>query len=138
MMPRRNDIFPGSHSARRSRPAKNSSHVASIRIGAPHIKTDFATTRATLALTASTRPTSSFALTAIRRRSDGPTSRKSKLEVAAWYEATTLAEEKAIARRLNKAALDNAIYAPLGHHVGHHAWRKNVAGIVPGPAFFWG
>ena len=60
-------------------------------------------------------------------------------EVAAWYDATTLAEEKAIARRLNKAALDNAIYAPLGHYQAHYAWRKNVAGIVPGPApFFWG
>ncbi len=32
----------GGHSARRSRPANNSSHVASIRIGAPHIKSDFA------------------------------------------------------------------------------------------------
>jgi peptide/nickel transport system substrate-binding protein len=60
-------------------------------------------------------------------------------EVAAWYHATTLAEEKAIVRRLNKAALDNAIYAPLGHHKVRHAWRKNVAGVVPGPApFFWG
>ena len=35
-------------------------------------------------------------------------------EVAAWYRASTLDEEKAIARRLNKAALDNALYAPLG------------------------
>jgi hypothetical protein len=35
-------------------------------------------------------------------------------EIAAWYEAKTIDEEKTIARRLNKAALDNAIYAPSG------------------------
>jgi len=60
-------------------------------------------------------------------------------EVAAWYEATTLDEEKTIARRLNKAAFDNAIYAPLGAYLQHHAWRSNVTGIAQGPLpFFWG
>jgi peptide/nickel transport system substrate-binding protein len=60
-------------------------------------------------------------------------------EIAAWYEAKSLDEEKAIARRLNKAAFDHAIYAPIGWYLGRHAWRKNVTGIVTGPArFFWG
>jgi peptide/nickel transport system substrate-binding protein len=60
-------------------------------------------------------------------------------EVAAWYEAKSLDEEKAIARRLNKAALDHVLYAPTGWYLRHQAWRKNVSGIVPGPApFFWG
>ena len=60
-------------------------------------------------------------------------------EVAAWYDAKTLDEEKAIVRRLNKAALDNAIYAPLGLFLQHHAWRKNVSGIVQAPLpLFWG
>jgi peptide/nickel transport system substrate-binding protein len=60
-------------------------------------------------------------------------------EVAAWYEAKSLDEEKAIARRLNKAALDHVVRAPLGWFLEHQAWRKNVSGIVPGPArFFWG
>src|SRR5262249_10567860 len=60
-------------------------------------------------------------------------------EVAAWYDAKTLDEEKAIVRRLNKAALDNAIYAPLGLFLLHHAWRKNVSGIVQAPLpLFWG
>jgi peptide/nickel transport system substrate-binding protein len=60
-------------------------------------------------------------------------------EVAAWYEAKSLDEEKAIARRLNKAAFDHAVYAPTGWFLRHQAWRKNVSGIVPGPArFFWG
>ena len=46
---------------------------------------------------------------------------------------------KAAARRLNKAALDQVIYAPLGFFVMHQAWRRNVTGIVKGPLpFFWG
>ena len=46
---------------------------------------------------------------------------------------------KAIARRLNKAALDQVIHAPLGFYLNHQAWRKNVTGIVKGPLpFFWG
>jgi len=36
--------------------------------------------------------------------------------------------------RLNKAALDHAIYAPLGTYLRYYAWRRNVSGIVPGPA----
>jgi peptide/nickel transport system substrate-binding protein len=59
-------------------------------------------------------------------------------EIAAWYEAKSLEGEKAIARRLNKAALDNAIYAPLGFFLRHQAWRKNVTGLAQGPLpFFW-
>src|SRR5262249_40602109 len=54
-----------------------------------------------------------------------------KAEVAAWYEATTLDEEKAIARRLNKAALENAI-SPLGAFLQYHGWRSNVTGVVTG------
>jgi peptide/nickel transport system substrate-binding protein len=60
-------------------------------------------------------------------------------EIAAWYDAKSFDEEKAIARRLNKAALDHAIYAPLGSYLRYHAWRKNVTGISQGPMpFFWG
>jgi peptide/nickel transport system substrate-binding protein len=60
-------------------------------------------------------------------------------EVSAWYAAATPDEEAAAARRLNKAALDDVVYAPLGLYLQHQAWRKNVTGIVPGPLpFFWG
>ncbi len=60
-------------------------------------------------------------------------------EVAAWFEAKTLDEERAVARRLNKAALDHVVYAPLGFYLRHYAWRKNVTGVSQGPApFFWG
>jgi peptide/nickel transport system substrate-binding protein len=60
-------------------------------------------------------------------------------EIAAWYDAKSFEEEKAIARRLNKAALDNVVYAPLGFYLRYHAWRQNVTGISQGPMpFFWG
>jgi len=60
-------------------------------------------------------------------------------EVAAWFDAKTLDEEKIIMRRLNKTALDHVVYLPLGQFLQHQAWRKNVTGIVKGPLpFFWG
>jgi peptide/nickel transport system substrate-binding protein len=61
-------------------------------------------------------------------------------EVAAWYGAKTLDEEKAAVRRLNKAALDNVIFAPLGVYTRHFAWRKTVSGVAQGPPLplFWG
>jgi peptide/nickel transport system substrate-binding protein len=60
-------------------------------------------------------------------------------EVAAWFDAKSLDEEKTIARRLNKVALDNAVYAPLGWYLNYQAWRKSVTGVQPGPLpFFWG
>src|SRR5215468_3220826 len=60
-------------------------------------------------------------------------------EIAAWYDATSLDEEKTIARRLNRLAIDHVPYAPLGVMLQHHAWRKNVSGIVPAPLpLFWG
>jgi peptide/nickel transport system substrate-binding protein len=53
-------------------------------------------------------------------------------------DAKNLDEEKAAIRRLNKAVLDNVIYAPTGFFLGYQAWRKNVSGIVKGPLpFFW-
>src|SRR6266404_6329106 len=60
-------------------------------------------------------------------------------QVAAWYEAKTLEEEKAVIRRLNKAALEAVVYAPTGFFLTYQAWRKNVSGVVKGPLpFFWG
>jgi peptide/nickel transport system substrate-binding protein len=57
-------------------------------------------------------------------------------EVAAWYDARSLDEEKAVARRLNRAAVDHVVYAPLGFYLRHQAWRKNVSGVGPGPLPF--
>jgi peptide/nickel transport system substrate-binding protein len=60
-------------------------------------------------------------------------------QVTAWYDAKTLDEEKAAVRRLNKAALDNVVYAPTGFFLMYQAWRRNVSGVVKGPLpFFWG
>jgi hypothetical protein len=43
-----------------------------------------------------------------------PNSPPVEAEVAALFDATTLDGEKIVARRLNKAALDHVVYAPLG------------------------
>jgi peptide/nickel transport system substrate-binding protein len=68
-----------------------------------------------------------------------PDSPQVEAEIAAWFDAETLDEEKTVARRLNKAALDHVVYAPLGFFLQYQAWRKNVTGIVQGPLpFFWG
>jgi peptide/nickel transport system substrate-binding protein len=68
-----------------------------------------------------------------------PNSPAVEAEAAAWFSATTLDEEKAAARRLNKAALDHVIYAPLGWYLRHYAWRKTLTGVTQGPMpFFWG
>jgi peptide/nickel transport system substrate-binding protein len=40
---------------------------------------------------------------------------------------------------LNRAAFDNAIYAPLGLYLQQQAWRTNLTGVTQGPLpFFWG
>jgi peptide/nickel transport system substrate-binding protein len=68
-----------------------------------------------------------------------PSNREVEAQVSAWFDATTFDDEKAAVRRMNKAALDHVVYAPLGFFLLHQAWRKNVTGIVPGPLpFFWG
>jgi peptide/nickel transport system substrate-binding protein len=59
-------------------------------------------------------------------------------ELAAWYEANSFNEEMAAARRLNKAAMDHVLYAPLGMYLRYHAWRKNVTGVAQAPLpLFW-
>jgi peptide/nickel transport system substrate-binding protein len=71
--------------------------------------------------------------------SDLLTWRSAKCPVLASIREPAVDEEKAIARRLNKAALDHVVYAPLGFFLTHQAWRRNVTGIVKGPLpFFWG
>jgi len=82
--------------------------------------------------------------TAIRANGDKawfgwPTSEKVEAEIAAWYEATSFAEEKTAIARLNRAACEDVIYGPTGFFLTHQAWRSNVTGIVKGPLpFFWG
>jgi peptide/nickel transport system substrate-binding protein len=67
-----------------------------------------------------------------------PDSPEVETEIAGWFDAKSLDEEKAAINRLNKAALDFVVYAPTGFFLGYQAWRKNVTGITKGPLpFFW-
>jgi peptide/nickel transport system substrate-binding protein len=60
-------------------------------------------------------------------------------EIAAWFDATALEQEKAVVRRLNKAAIDYVVYAPLGWYLRYFAWRHSLRGVTQGPLpFFWG
>jgi peptide/nickel transport system substrate-binding protein len=60
-------------------------------------------------------------------------------EIAAWYDAGSLDEEKRIARRLNKAAFEHVVYAPLGVFMRQFAWRRSLADVGRGPVPFpWG
>jgi hypothetical protein len=80
------------------------------------------------------------AQTQIRANSEGaffgwPNSQQVEAEVAAWFEANTFEAEKAAVRRLNKAAFDHVVYAPLGFFLGYQAWRKkrlwDCEGTIP-------
>src|SRR5215471_11574722 len=89
----------------------------------------------------SVNPASNFQL---RANGDGawfgwPKSEAVEAEVANWFGAKNLAEEKAAVRRLNKAAFDYVVYAPTGFFLTYQAWRKNLSGIAAGPVpSFWG
>jgi len=56
--------------------------------------------------------------------SAGPNVPSVETEVDAWFARRNLDEEKAAIKRLNKAALDNVVYAPTGFFLGYQAWRK--------------
>jgi peptide/nickel transport system substrate-binding protein len=59
--------------------------------------------------------------------------------IAEWYDAPDLEAEKAVIRKLNRAALEEVVYAPTGFFLGYQAWRRNITGIQKGPLpFFWG
>jgi peptide/nickel transport system substrate-binding protein len=79
----------------------------------------------------------------LRANGNGPNgwanSPQIEAEIAAWYDATSLDEEKTIVRRLNRLAVDYVLYAPLGVLMRHYAWRRSVSGIVQAPLpLFWG
>jgi peptide/nickel transport system substrate-binding protein len=82
--------------------------------------------------------------TAIRANGDKawfgwPNSAGTEKEVTSWFEAKNLDEEKAAIGRLNKAAMDDVVYAPTGFFLSYTAWRKNVSGVAKGPVpLFWG
>jgi peptide/nickel transport system substrate-binding protein len=60
-------------------------------------------------------------------------------EIANWFGAGTLDDQRPVIRRLNRAALDNVVFAPTGFFLAYQAWRKNISGVAKGPLpFFWG
>ncbi|NOG69611.1 ABC transporter substrate-binding protein [Roseicella sp. DB1501] len=81
---------------------------------------------------------------AIRANGDGawfgwPKVPEVETEVANWFDAPDLETEKAAIRRLNKAAIENVVYAPTGFFLTYQAWRSNISGIQKGPLpIFWG
>jgi peptide/nickel transport system substrate-binding protein len=66
-----------------------------------------------------------------------PDSAQVEKEVAAWFAAQDLDEEKVTAARLNKAAMETVVYVPTGFYYGYQAWRSTVSGIVKGPLPFF-
>ncbi len=54
-------------------------------------------------------------------------------DIASWYDAKTLDEEKAIMARVNKASMEHVTYIPTGFYLGYQAWRSNLSGITNGP-----
>jgi peptide/nickel transport system substrate-binding protein len=60
-------------------------------------------------------------------------------EIAAWFDANTLEDERSAGRRLNDAALNEVVCAPLGWYLRYFAWTKDLTGVTQGPLpFFWG
>jgi peptide/nickel transport system substrate-binding protein len=60
-------------------------------------------------------------------------------DIAAWYDAKTLDEEKAIIARVNKMGMEHVTYIPTGFYFGYQAWRSNIEGVSNGPLpWFWG
>ncbi|HEY5830732.1 MAG TPA: ABC transporter substrate-binding protein [Hyphomicrobiaceae bacterium] len=60
-------------------------------------------------------------------------------DIAAWYDAKSLDEEKAIIARVNKAGMEHVTYIPTGFYFGYQAWRTSLDGVGNGPLpWFWG
>jgi peptide/nickel transport system substrate-binding protein len=81
---------------------------------------------------------------AVRANGDGawfgwPNIPALEAEVPNWLAAQNMDQEKAAIGRLNRAAVENVVYAPTGFFLSYQAWRRNVSGIVKGPIPFpWG
>lgn len=55
----------------------------------------------------------------------------------AWFDAPTLDDQKRIAMEIQRVALDEVSYIPLGSYYGKTALRKNLTGRVPGLMLSW-
>jgi peptide/nickel transport system substrate-binding protein len=60
-------------------------------------------------------------------------------DIATWYDAKSLDEEKAIMARINKMSMEHVTYIPTGFYYGYQAWRTSLDGVGNGPLpWFWG
>ena len=59
-------------------------------------------------------------------------------DIASWYNAKTLDEEKAIIDRVNRGGMEHVTYIPTGFYLAYQAWRASVSGVNNGPLpWFW-
>jgi peptide/nickel transport system substrate-binding protein len=59
-------------------------------------------------------------------------------EVSAWFDATNPDDEKAIVGRINRAATEDGVYAPLGIYLSKYAFQRSLTGVSSGPMpVFW-
>ncbi|MEH2512929.1 peptide/nickel transport system substrate-binding protein [Nitrobacteraceae bacterium AZCC 1564] len=68
-----------------------------------------------------------------------PTDAKMEQLRDAFARATSLEEQKKLAVEIQKHTYDEVFYLPLGQYVTPAAWRKDLTGVVDGPAtpVFW-
>ena len=58
--------------------------------------------------------------------------------IAEWFASTSLEQEKAIAAKINRAAIEDVVFVPTGFFLAKQAWRANVSGVVTAPIpVFW-
>ena len=68
-----------------------------------------------------------------------PDSPKVEAGIRAWFDAPDLEAEKAVARQLNRDALEEVVFVPTGFFLNKQAWRAELDGVVAGPLpVFWG
>ena len=56
---------------------------------------------------------------------------------SAWFEAPDLAAQQAICRDIQREAMREVPYYPLGQYLQPTAYRSNLTGILDGFATFW-
>jgi peptide/nickel transport system substrate-binding protein len=67
-----------------------------------------------------------------------PTSPTLKRLREEWLDAPDLAAQRAIAMQIQRTALDEVPYIPVGQWFTPSAWRGNISGIVKGSSpVFW-
>lgn len=54
-----------------------------------------------------------------------------------WLDAPDLAAQKKLADDIQRQALVDVPYVPLGQDQGLTAFQQNVTGVLEGPAMFW-